>query len=382
MLSAPGLAIFRRRVAAALAPAAGAATGPAAPAAVAPLSIGLALAMLRAAAAPGEAALRELDAVLAFDQRPEATVQGAIAAACAEPAEGLHLANSLWADAAVLPEFVDHLRTHFAADARPLAGKDAINAYIKEHTAGLVPSLLAQDPTSTVLLNVLAIEFQWFRKFAEHNSVRNALFYTLTPGPAGESRCTMMQRVAPTLLSVRRMRSCIVVLLPYANGAESDIDTEIAGEEPFMFAALFVLPNKTGAAALVEAVDEAFTDVKATCARVETERVLLSVPAFRVDTGAVSLRKDLEALGVKTCFTPAARLERMTADGTYATDVVHSVVIEVDESGTKACAATAVSTTRGRSPPVLDFRLDRPFAFAVLNTRTSETLFATVVTRP
>jgi hypothetical protein len=91
-----------------------------------------------------------------------------------------------------------------------------------------------------------------------------------------------------------------------------------------MFAAFFVLPNNLGAPVLVEAVDEAFADVKATCSRVQTERVLLSVPAFRVETGAVSLRGDLESLGVKTCFTPAERLERMTADGTYASDVVHS----------------------------------------------------------
>jgi serpin B len=143
-----------------------------------------------------------------------------------------------------------------------------------------------------------------------------------------------------------------------------------------------VLPNNTGAAALVEAVDEAFTDVKATCSRVQDERVLLSVPAFRIESGAVSLRKDLELLGVKTCFTPAARLERMTADGTYASDVVHSVVIEVDENGTKAAAATAVSTTRGASPPVPKLVLDRPFAFAVMNCHTHDTLFATVVTRP
>jgi serpin B len=383
MLSTAGLAIFRQRVAATLAPPAVPDAAPVAPdaapaVAVAPLSIGLALAMLRAAAAPGDATLRELDAVLAFDKHPEATVQGAIAAACAEPVDGLHIANSIWADAAVHPDFADHLRKDFAAEARALAGKDAINRYVEEHTGGLIAGLLQQDPHSTVLLNVLAIEFHWFRKFAPENTIKNTLFY----GFDGESRCTMMHRRAPALLSVRRLRSCVVVLLPYANGVEDPIDNETVGEEPFRFAALLVLPNSTGAQALAEAVDDAFSDVRATCARVQTERVLLSMPAFRIESGAVSLRKDLELLGVKTCFTTAAGLDRMAPGGVHVDDVVHSVVIEVDESGTKAAAATAVSTTRGASPPVLKFALDRPFAFGVLNCRTHDMLFTTIITMP
>ncbi len=72
----------------------------------------------------------------------------------------------------------------------------------------------------------------------------------------------------------------------------------------------------------------------------------------------------------------------MAPDGVYVDDVVHSVVIEVDESGTKAAAATVVSTTRGASPPVLKFALDRPFAFGVLNCRTHDMLFTTIITMP
>jgi serpin B len=70
------------------------------------------------------------------------------------------------------------------------------------------------------------------------------------------------------------------------------------------------------------------------------------------------------------------------APGVHVDDVVHSVVIEVDESGTRAAAATAVSTTRGAAPPALKFALDRPFAFGVMNCRTHDMLFATAVTRP
>jgi serine protease inhibitor len=159
MLSAAGLALFRKRVAAAFAAPADPADPAAGALAVSPLSIGCALAMLRAAAAPGGDALRELDALLAFDKRPEAEVQAAFKALSAEGVPGLHLANSIWANAAVRPEFAEELCCLFSAEVRPLAGKDAINCYINDKTHGLIPSLLAQDPDSTVLLNVLAIQF-------------------------------------------------------------------------------------------------------------------------------------------------------------------------------------------------------------------------------
>jgi hypothetical protein len=140
---------------------------------------------------------------------------------------GLHLADSLWANAAVRPEFAEELCCLFAAEVRPLAGKDVINCYIKDHTHGLIPSLLAQDPDNTVLLNVLSIQFEWFREFPQENSINNTLFY----GLAGESRCRMMNPKGPSLLPVSRFGTCIAVLVQYANGAENNIDTELVTEE-------------------------------------------------------------------------------------------------------------------------------------------------------
>ncbi|OEL24216.1 putative serpin-Z12 [Dichanthelium oligosanthes] len=63
-------------------------------------------------------------------------------------------------------------------------------------------------------------------------------------------------------------------------------------------------------------------------------------------------------------------------DGLFISGVYHKATIEVDELGTVAAVATAVSICMGRSarPPV-DFVADRPFLFAVVEERTGAVVF-------
>jgi serpin B len=67
-------------------------------------------------------------------------------------------------------------------------------------------------------------------------------------------------------------------------------------------------------------------------------------------------------------------------------DARHSVVIHVDEAGTEAAAATAVSAMRGGMPRRFDnpFNMvfDRPFLMAIRDTRDGEVLFLAAVRNP
>ena len=57
--------------------------------------------------------------------------------------------------------------------------------------------------------------------------------------------------------------------------------------------------------------------------------------------------------------------------------------IEVDEQGTEAAAATALTgVVSAPQPPDTVFRADRPFAFAVVHTPTGLPLFVGRVTDP
>ncbi len=102
-----------------------------------------------------------------------------------------------------------------------------------------------------------------------------------------------------------------------------------------------------------------------------------------VRTGTKPLRPVLEALGMKRAFhKEEAELDRMVLGGTWVDEVLHSVVIEVDEAGTVATAATAVATTKGPSRPVTKVYINRPFGFSVFDFHTRDTLFDASVVNP
>ena len=61
--------------------------------------------------------------------------------------------------------------------------------------------------------------------------------------------------------------------------------------------------------------------------------------------------------------------------------VAHHVVLEVTEAGTKAAAATTVTTKRSFSQPPT-FVADRPFALAILHRATGAILFAGYIADP
>jgi serpin B len=61
--------------------------------------------------------------------------------------------------------------------------------------------------------------------------------------------------------------------------------------------------------------------------------------------------------------------------GLFIQDVVHQGFIAVDEKGTEAAAATAVSVGETSAPPAATLAVDRPFVFATIDRPTGATLF-------
>ena len=72
----------------------------------------------------------------------------------------------------------------------------------------------------------------------------------------------------------------------------------------------------------------------------------------------------------------SAQFHRMTEGSAYIEDVLHKAVIEVNEEGTVAAAATAVMMTRSLPPPPVELKVDRPFLFVVYDQPAKTVLFA------
>lgn len=114
----------------------------------------------------------------------------------------------------------------------------------------------------------------------------------------------------------------------------------------------------------------------------------LKLPKFHARTNR-TVNDDLKMLGMTDVFSgERADLSGIDANKNpeklYLDFVIHEAVIDVDEKGTEAAAATAAGvagTGMNPSEPI-DFTIDRPFLFAIYDTNTDAVLFMGCVLDP
>ena len=75
----------------------------------------------------------------------------------------------------------------------------------------------------------------------------------------------------------------------------------------------------------------------------------------------------------------------MTSEKLFIDQVIHKVVIKIDEEGTEAAAATGVGMSRTaieERPPAFSLIVDRPFLLAVRHEQTGSVLFLGSIASP
>jgi serpin B len=115
-------------------------------------------------------------------------------------------------------------------------------------------------------------------------------------------------------------------------------------------------------------------------------KVIVAVPRFKM-TQEFELGRTLAAMGMPQAFASNADFSGMTGHHDFAiSDVIHKAYVDVNEEGTEAAAATAV-TMRAMAirvptqpPPV--FRADHPFIFLIRDNHSDSMLFLGRVTDP
>jgi len=115
----------------------------------------------------------------------------------------------------------------------------------------------------------------------------------------------------------------------------------------------------------------------------QSDSAVVSIPRFQISS-MFNLAAVLRELGMVDAFTsPGASFSGI--DGTeelYLSEVLHRAVVEVDEQGTKAAAATtAVSTVLGIIE-LPEFRADHPFVFLIRDPQSGAIVFLGRVTDP
>ncbi len=288
----------------------------------------------------------------------------------------LDVANRLFGEKTVAfePTFLELTKTTFGAALEPVDFKTAfeparaqINAWVAEQTHDKIKDLLPQggvsDATRLVLVDAIYFKAQWAEPFHAF-ATKDAPFH----GTAGDETVKLMNRIDDMRLGVLADVKARVVELPYTGDG---------------YAMTIVLPDDVKG---LPALEKALTAdaLKTWIDGATTQRVDLFLPKFRIEPGeALALRKTLEKLGVVTAwdaakadFTGIAPKSEQLA----ISEAFHKAFIAVDEAGTEAAAATAVSMKAGSAAPPADPHpvkvvVDHPFLFLVRDTKTGAILF-------
>jgi serpin B len=281
--------------------------------------------------------------------------------------------NTMWLDEALivredyvtsLAGTVDIARANFQH--APEAARQAINAAVSTQTEGKITDLLPDGvivpDTRLVLVNAVYLNALWTHKFPADKTDQKP-FFAERPEPS----------VLPTMhlqakLAYHRGDGHQSVLLPYRGGT---------------LAMAVVLPDGqldefAGGFDVAEVLNGLLAP-DAECL------VDLSLPRFRVEA-SFRLEDTLQSLGVRTAFSDNADFSGISDEHLQIDAVIHKAYIDVTEEGTEAAAATGMTFRRlalVRTPdPDVRLVIDRPFVFAVVDTRTGLPLFLGQFTGP
>ena len=125
--------------------------------------------------------------------------------------------------------------------------------------------------------------------------------------------------------------------------------------------------------------------------QLEEQKVTVYLPKFKMTWGTTDLTEALTTLGMADPFS-RTKADFSGMDGNkpgggkdwlYVSQVLHKAFVEVNEEGTEAAAATAITMRMAgmpHSPPT--FRADHPFLFLIRERQTGSILFMGRVADP
>lgn len=285
----------------------------------------------------------------------------------------LDIANSLWARQGVQfkPEFLARNRQFFGAEITALnfnspRATPTINQWVSRQTQGRIPTIIDRIDAQAVLflLNAIYFKGQWQKPFTKALT-QEAPFHLLSGAT----------RPVPMMAQTGRYEyfqgeDFQALGLPYGKGSTSLY--------LFLPAAGTSLPNF-------------LTKVNATTweqwmTRFQEKEGDIKIPRFKLAYEA-SLNDALKSLGMAVSFAPgSADFSGMRKQrDLFLSEVKHKAVLELNEQGTEAAAATSIGVSvTSAMPPTEKFTFvaNRPFLLGIRHEKSGSLLFLGVVTEP
>ncbi|XP_063058964.1 protein Z-dependent protease inhibitor [Engraulis encrasicolus] len=257
-------------------------------------------------------------------------------------------------------EFINHIQGFFGADINTVDFRDAegslaaVNEYVMKKTDNKVKQMVSSIEPLTQLMLVDTIFFKgaWELPFNPNNTEKDRFYidkYNIIQVP-------MMFKEDEFYNTHDKELKVKVLRLPYVGGS----------------AMLIILPNAD--------VDYTEVDEEITATRflkwikaLRETKLEVRLPKFKMGQ-SYAMQKILPSLGITDVFGDNANLTGLSkAPGLQVSEVLHKAVIEVDERGTVAAAATTVGITAYSLPT--QFIVNRPFFFLIYHESTNSLMF-------
>jgi serpin B len=338
-----------------------------------PLSVALALSMTyNGAAGETKEAMRRTLKIegLSLDELNEASAALLNSLKSSDPKVELAIANSLWArqDVKFREDFIQRNRQFFAAEVASLdfgasSALTTINDWVSRNTKSKIPSIIDRINPDDVMFLINAVYFkgQWENKF-EKELTRNAPFYPRS----GQQKEVPLMSQSGDYQYYRGDKFQAVRLFYGAKGASLDL----------------FLPDKNSSIdGLLKRLS--FEQCGQWTKRFHQAEGDIKIPRFKMDYES-RLNDPLIAMGMGVAFAGGKADFSGMCDpkGLYISEVKHKAVVEVNEEGTEAAAATSVTMAESAALARFTFIVDRPFLMMIRDRRTDAILFMGVVVDP
>lgn len=292
--------------------------------------------------------------------------------------EGLHTvnsaitvktSNSVWGNAGVplKDDFQKmNIENYFAMvsqlDFSDPSAVDQINAWCNQTTEGLIPSILDEvNPTATVyLLNSLYFKARWESEFAPEKTQE------------GDFNTSSGKVVKADFMQTQRMAAYVE--------NEWFTSTSLSYQNDSYVMRLILPQPEISIDQVLQALSESDENLWKNTILAD---INLKMPRFALEN-KLDLVSTLQALGMEKVFTNEADFSSMSDISTYISLVQQATRLKVDEEGSEGAAVTVIEGDLMSLLPEekVDFFLDRPFLFQILESSTGTVLFMGQVGSP
>lgn len=283
------------------------------------------------------------------------------------PNYDLSTVNNLWMRQDLSPSqtYLDTVQRYYGGQVTnldfknsPESSRQIINKTIAKHTKQMIPELLAkgsiESSTATVLTNAVYFKSEWAKPFGVQGGTRP--FHNLDGTMSSQE---MMYKTA--YFDYMENEHIQMVELPYKS---NDLSM------------LIILPKSKEPAAIQKLVaDLNSNQVSQWTKQLENQEIFLVMPKFKLQE-SYSMKPILANMGMPIAFDSRANYSLFNDKLPLKVDsVIHKAVVEVDEKGTVAAAATGIGVQLVMATHKAEITADHPFMFMIKDNKTDAILF-------